>query len=262
MFRIAFGISYDGTDYRGWQAQKGLKTIQGELEAALFSVANHAVSVVCAGRTDAGVHASEQVVHFDTTSCRSVRSWVFGVNSRLSPNISVLWAKEVEQCFHARFSARARRYRYVIYNHATRPGILHNAVGWYFKPLDENRMKIAARYFLGEHDFRSFQSKGCQSKTSVRIISQIKIFRVQRMIVIEVQGNAFLLHMIRNIVGVLIAVGSGRKEPEWADFVLKSRDYCHGKITMAVSPNGLYLTDVIYPRKFKLPQTQLKPFLP
>ncbi|QHG92724.1 tRNA pseudouridine(38-40) synthase TruA [Coxiella endosymbiont of Amblyomma sculptum] len=258
MRRVVLGVSYDGSAYRGWQIQKGLKTIQGELETALHTVASHPVSTVCAGRTDSGVHANGQVVHFDTVSYRSGRSWIFGINSNLSSDISVLWAQEVDRCFHARFSAKSRRYCYLIYNRAIRPGILHKAIGWCRWPLDENRMRVAAQYFIGEHDFRSFQGKGCQSKTSTRTIFRIKISRTQHMVVIEVRGNAFLLHMVRNIVGILIDIGSGRKEPKWAEIVLKVKDFYRRTVT--VSPNGLYLADVTYPQEFNLPQTQSGPF--
>lgn len=245
MTRITLGIRYDGSAYHGWQVQEGHRTVQGEVEKALSTVADHTVSVFCAGRTDAGVHAIGQVVHFDTTSYRSGRAWVFGANSNLPSDISILWAKEVGEHFHARFSAQSRRYRYVIYNHEIRPGILRKAVGWYYRPLDENRMRMAAQYFIGKHDFRSFQGASCQSQTSVRTIFQIEIFRIQRMVVIDVRGNSFLLHMVRNIVGVLVAVGSGEKKPEWAEIVLKAKDRRQGGVT--VSPNGLYLVEVTYP---------------
>lgn len=245
MARIALGIRYDGSAYHGWQFQGGHKTVQGEVERALSTVADHTVSTVCAGRTDAGVHASGQVVHFDTTSYRSGHDWIFGANSNLPSDISILWAKEVDEHFNARFSAQARRYRYVIYNHEIRPGILRKAMGWYYRLLDENQMRMAAQYFIGEHDFRSFQGAGCQSKISVRTIFQIEIFRIQRMVVVDIRGNSFLLHMVRNIIGVLVAIGSGEKKPEWAGIVLKAKDRRQGGVT--VSPNGLYLVEVTYP---------------
>lgn len=256
--RIALGIRYDGSAYHGWQVQKELRTVQGEVERALSAVADHTISVFCAGRTDVGVHANGQVVHFDTTSYRSGHSWVFGTNSHLPFDISILWAKEVDKHFHARFSAQARRYRYMIYNHKIRPSLLCKAVSWYYQPLDENQMRIAAQYFIGEHDFRSFQGAGCQSQTSVRTIFLIKIFRIQCMVIIEVQGNAFLLHMVRNIVGVLIAIGSGKKKPEWAEIILKTKDY-HKRGVTAPS-NGLYLVEVTYSREFSLPKTPPGPF--
>lgn len=258
MPRIALGIRYDGSAYHGWQIQDDLKTVQGEVEKALSAVADHPVFVVCAGRTDAGVHASAQVVHFDTTAYRSDHAWVFGANSNLPHDISIVWAKEVAENFHARYSAVARRYRYVIYNHEIRPAILRKAVAWHFRPLDEKRMKAAAQYLLGEHDFSSFQGTDCQSKTPMRTIFQIEIFRIRRMVIIEVQANAFLLHMVRNIAGVLMAIGNGEKEPEWAEVVLKARDRRQGGVT--VPPHGLYLVEVNYPPTFKLPRTPLGPF--
>ncbi|MBW5802430.1 tRNA pseudouridine(38-40) synthase TruA [Coxiella endosymbiont of Ornithodoros amblus] len=259
MARIALGIRYDGSAYHGWQVQEALKTVQGKVEKALSAVANHPVFVTCAGRTDAGVHATAQVVHFDTTAYRSDHAWVFGANSNLPHDISVLWAKEVDEDFHARYSAIARRYRYIIYNHEIRPAILRKAIGWhYYRSLDEKRMQAGAQYLIGEHDFSSFQGAGCQSRTPMRKILQIEIYRIRRMVVIEVQANAFLLHMVRNIAGVLMAIGSGEKHPDWARTVLKAKDRQLGGVT--VPPNGLYLVEVDYPSHFKLPRTPLGPF--
>lgn len=258
MQRIALGIRYDGTAYHGWQVQEELKTIQRSVELALSAVANHPVAVICAGRTDAGVHASAQVIHFDTHSYRSDYSWVFGANSNLPQDISVLWAKPVTQDFHARYSATARRYRYVLYNHEIRPGILRQAVGWHYRPLDERLMQQGAKYLLGEHDFSSFRGAGCQAKNAVRTIYSIEIFRIRRMLVVEIQANAFLLHMVRNIVGVLLAIATGVQPPEWAKTVLEARDRQQGGIT--ISPNGLYLVEVNYPPEFKLPRMPIGPF--
>ena len=256
MTRIALGIQYDGSVYHGWQVQKVLKTIQGEVEKALSDVANHSVFVTCAGRTDAGVHASAQVVHFDTMAYRSNRSWVFGTNSKLPHDISVLWAKEVGEDFHARHSAIARRYRYIIYNHEIRPAILRKAVGWhYYRTLDEQLMKAGAQYLIGEHDFSSFQGASCQSYTPMRRIFQIKVYRIRCMVVIEIQANAFLLHMVRNIVGALITIGNGENPPDWAKAVLKAKS--HQKRVMMASPKGLYLVEVNYPTNFELPHTNL-----
>lgn len=245
MPRIALGVRYDGSSYHGWQVQDGLSTVQQQVERALSVVANQPIMVVCAGRTDAGVHASGQVLHFDTVAYRSDHAWIFGSNNNLPYDISIIWAKEVDKGFHARYRALTRRYRYVIYNHEIRPAILRRAISWYFRPLDEKRMQVAAQFLLGEHDFSSFQGAGCQSKTPIRTIFQIEIFRIRRMVVIDVRGNSFLLHMVRNIVGVLVAVGSGEKKPEWAEIVLKAKDRRQGGVT--VSPNGLYLVEVTYP---------------
>lgn len=256
--RIALAIRYDGTRYHGWQSQDGLLTVQQAVESALSRVADHPVTVICAGRTDAGVHATCQVVHFNTSAERQPYSWIFGANSNLPHDITVIWAKEVSMDFHARFSATGRKYRYVLYNQDVRPGILSHAVGWHHRHLDEERMQEAANFLVGEHDFSGYRGSGCQSKSPVRHIYEITIRRQRRMIIFEVNGNAFLLHMVRNIVGVLIEIGSGHKEPIWAKEVLESRDRSKGG--MMISPNGLYLVDVDYPREFDLPRTPVGPF--
>jgi tRNA pseudouridine38-40 synthase len=256
--RIALAIRYDGARYHGWQAQHGLPTVQGAVEKAISSVANHGIHVVCAGRTDAGVHASAQIAHFDTSSERSDKSWVFGANSNLPSDISVLWAKPVERDFHARFSATARTYRYLIYNHPVRPGILRHAVGWHHKHLDEKLMQEAGQHLFGQHDFSSFRGSGCEAKTPNRNLSCLSVKRRGRMLIIEVKANAFLLHMVRNLVGVLITIGSGSKPPIWAKEVLEARDRCAGAMTIA--PNGLYLVVVDYPQSYALPESPVGPF--
>lgn len=256
--RIALGIRYDGAAYHGWQVQDELSTVQFALERALSRVANHPVNVVCAGRTDAGVHATSQIIHIDTDADRENRSWVFGANSNLPPDIRALWAKPVSLDFHARFSAMARRYRYLLYNDDIRPGILRHFVGWYHKPLDEERMQTAANYLLGEHDFSAFRGAGCQAKHPVRTLREFIITRQRRLLIIEVQANAFLLHMVRNMVGTLLAVGSGDKSPEWVEQVLLLRDRREGGMTIA--PSGLYLVSVDYPAEFGLPETPVGPF--
>lgn len=258
MQRIALGLRYDGTHYHGWQTQEGLKTVQHAVENAVSHVADHPVIVTTAGRTDAGVHATAQVIHFDTTAIRTEHAWVFGVNGNLSHDISVTWAKPVAANFHARFSATSRTYRYIIYNHSIRPGILRKAVGWYYRPLDEKRMHESALYLVGEHDFSSFRGSGCQATHPIRKINYIKVSRVKDMVVIEVQANAFLLHMVRNIVGSLIAVGSGEKPIHWIKEVLLARDRRHSGVTMA--PRGLYLVAIDYPDEFAIPQTEVGPF--
>lgn len=256
--RIALCVRYDGSRYYGWQHQEGLLTIQGCLEKALSSVADHPVAVVCAGRTDAGVHATGQIAHFDTYANRNDHAWIFGANSNLPPDISIAWSKHVWQNFHARHSALTRRYRYIIYNHEIRPGILRHAVGWYYRLLDENQMQLGGAYLLGEHDFSAFRGTGCESNSPIREIFDLTVLRYRRMIVIEIHANAFLLHMVRNIVGVLVAVGSGEKPPEWVKEVLTSRDRRKGGVTF--QPNGLYLVEVKYPEEFDLPHTPLGPF--
>lgn len=256
--RIALCVSYDGAHYHGWQSQQGLMTIQGALEKALSYIANHPVTLVCAGRTDAGVHATAQIAHFDTQALRSDRAWVFGANSHLPPEISVVWAKHVPLDFHARYSAMARHYRYIIYNNDIRPSILRLAVGWYYRPLDEGRLQQAGQYLLGQHDFSAFRGAGCESPTPIREIFALEVIRYQRMLVIDIRANAFLLHMVRNIVGVLVEVGSGEKPPEWVKAVLESRDRRHAGMT--IQPNGLYLVGVQYAKKYDFPRVPLGPF--
>jgi tRNA pseudouridine38-40 synthase len=256
--RVALGVRYDGSAYHGWQRQDDLPTVQLSLEQALSRVANHPVKVTCAGRTDAGVHASAQVVHFDTDADRNDYSWVFGANSNLPADVRVIWAKFVPDDFHARFSATARRYRYVLYNHEIRPGILRHFVGWYHRPLDEKSMQEGAQHLLGEHDFSAFRGAGCQAKHPVRTIHAFSIQRQRRMLLIEIQANAFLLHMVRNIVGSLLQVACGEQPSDWIRTVLESRDRREGGVT--ISPRGLYLVSVDYPETFQLPETPIGPF--
>lgn len=257
--RIALGLRYDGSAYHGWQMQDDyLPTVQLQVERAVSRVANHSVNIVCAGRTDAGVHATSQIIHFDTEAQREDYSWVFGVNSNLPADIRVLWAKPVVHDFHARFSATARRYRYVLYNHDVKPGILRHFVGWYHRPLNEERMQEAANYLLGEHDFSSFRGAACQAKHPVRHLKHFSIHRQRRLIILEVEANGFLLHMVRNIVGTLIDVGIGERSPEWMKTVLEARDRREAGVT--ILPNGLYLVSVDYPEQFALPSTPTGPF--
>jgi len=256
--RVTLGVRYDGSAYRGWQTQDNVPSVQERLERALSRVANHTVNLVCAGRTDAGVHATGQVVHFDTEADRSDYSWVFGANSNLPNDISIIWGKEVPMEFHARFSAQGRRYRYVLLNQDVRPGILRHSVGWFYKTLDVERMQEAANYLVGEHDFSAYRGSGCEAKTTVRTMYSLDITRRGRMVIIEAHGNAFLMHMVRNITGVLIEVGVGRQEPIWAKEVLDSRDRREGGRT--ISPRGLYLVGVDYSTEYELPKMPLGPF--
>ena len=256
--RIALSLAYDGSRYHGWQHQEEVNSVQQTLEHALSRVANHPVTVICAGRTDAGVHATAQVVHFDSDANRTERSWVFGANSNLPADISVSWAKETVPEFHARFSATARTYRYLIDNQPVRPGVFHKAVSWYYKFLDADKMHQAAQHLLGEHDFSAFRGSGCQAHHAIRTIHQMSVKRQGQLIVIEVKANAFLLHMVRNIVGVLIKIGEGEKDPAWTADVLRSRDRQQAGITS--TPHGLYLVDIDYPSHFMLPKGPLGPF--
>lgn len=250
--RIAIGIEYQGGNYCGWQSQKGLPSIQATLESALSKVANHPIKLFCAGRTDIGVHALGQVAHFDTTSLsRRIEAWVLGCNTYLPPEIKIRWAQQVSEDFHARFSATARHYRYIIYNSRVPSGLFNQLVACHQYPLQENLMQEAANFLLGERDFSSFRGSGCQSRTAMRNIEFIRIQRLDNIITIDIKANAFLLHMVRNIVGVLLEVGSGRKDPHWAEEVLLARDRRAAANTAPAE--GLYLLSVDYPEKYGLP---------
>ena len=249
--RIALGIEYDGTSYNGWQRQKTGLGVQQRLEEALSLVANEKVDVVCAGRTDTGVHASGQVVHFDTESERTERGWLLGANTNLPDDISVTWVKPVDQDFHARFSAVARSYRYLILNRLERSALHRNRAWWIYEPLDETPMQAAAQQLLGEHDFSAFRSAACQANTAVRDITAISVSRSGDWLTIDVTANAFLMNMVRNIVGSLAAVGLGEQGVEWISDVLESRDRKAGGIT--APPHGLTLVGVDYPEAFGVP---------
>ncbi len=254
--RIALGVEYEGTFFHGWQRQDGLITVQDALEKALSAVANHSVEVVCAGRTDAGVHAVGQVVHFDTEISRTDHSWIFGSNTNSSAEIRVNWAKMVDESFHARYSATARQYRYVIYNHSIRPALLRNNVTWYYRHLDAELMQEGANYLLGEHDFSSYRGISCQSRTPMREVFSISVVRHACWVTVEISANSFLHHMVRNIVGVLIAIGEGKRPPLWAKEVLEAKDRTQGGITSPAS--GLYMTKVTYPAHYKIPIPEIE----
>ncbi len=256
--RLAACVEYDGALYHGWQSLKsGLPTIQAAVEKALSKVADHPVSVVCSGRTDAGVHGCNQIIHFDTSAVRPMRGWCFGANTNLPDSVAIRWVKPVDNSFHARFGAQWRRYRYVIYNAPIRSAHLAKGVTWNHRPLDEQRMQHAANYLVGEHDFTSYRAVQCQAKNPVRNIMHLNVNRYGDMIVIDVKANAFLHHMIRNIAGVLMAIGSGKREPVWAQQVLEARDRAQGGVT--APPWGLYFAEVGYPEQFELPVLQPGP---
>lgn len=242
--RVALGIEYNGTNYHGWQRQPNLPTVQQHVETALTQVANQPIEVQCAGRTDIGVHAKEQVVHFDTTSRRKLDAWVLGGNSNLSNDIAILWAKKVSSDFHARFSAKARRYRYLIYNAKIRPAMLNNQVTWHYASLNEKLMHEAGQYLLGEHDFSSFRGCDCQSKSPMRNVMAIQVKRQHKLVIIDIKANAFLMHMVRNIAGVLMAIGQGKKDPIWAKEVLQACDRTVAGVTAPAC--GLYFMRVDY----------------
>jgi len=216
MVRVALGIEYDGTAYNGWQRQKTGTGVQALVEAALSKVADEPIAVVCAGRTDTGVHASGQVVHFDTAAQRSDRSWSRGVNTHLPEDIVITWAKIVDDEFHARFSATARSYRYLILNRPLRSALYSRRAWWVHEPLDENTMQEGAAALLGQHDFSAFRAAGCGAATPVREISKLQLQRYDGWIVLSITANAFLQHMVRNITGTLVAIGKGDQSPAWA----------------------------------------------
>lgn len=249
--RIALGIEYDGRHFHGWQSQSTCTGVQDSVEAALSKVAAHPLRVVCAGRTDTGVHAMGQVVHFDSEAERSERAWIFGANANLPKSVSVVWMKPVSDEFHARFSARRRRYRYVIYNRAVRPTFLQWRVCWEYRELDAARMQAAAQYLVGEHDFSSYRALACQAKSPVRTLYRLDIRRRDDLVILELEANAFLHHMVRNIAGVLMAIGAGERKPQWAQEVLALRDRTLGGVT--APPHGLYFMGVEYPEQFEIP---------
>ncbi len=253
MVRVVLGIEYKGTDYHGWQCQPGLITVQSTVEQALTKVADNAITVHCAGRTDVGVHARGQVVHFDTTAERELSAWVLGGNSNLPADISIKWASLVPTEFHARFSAIERSYRYVIYNSEIRPAIFADQVTWCRQPLDVEPMREAAQCLIGENDFSSFRGSGCQSKTAMRNVIAVTIKRKAKLVVIDIKANAFLLHMVRNIAGLLIDIGRGKQQSNWAKEVLDARDRRVAAATASAA--GLYLTRVYYPDKYNLPNS-------
>ena len=257
MRRIAVGIEYDGSQWQGWQKQPCGKTVQNQLENALFRFTQEKTAITSAGRTDSGVHAIEQVAHLDTTRERDPFSWVRGVNSYLDHSIALKWACEVpggERGFHARKSARARRYRYVLHNHPVRSPLLKNRAGWTFRPLELKPMQEAAEFLLGEHDFSAFRASECQALTPVKNMKEITIEKQGDIFVFEFEAGAFLHHMVRNIVGSLIYVGKGEHEPAWMHAILEGKDRSRAAPTFM--PDGLYLVKVTYDAKWSLPQME------
>lgn len=250
--RVALGIEYDGSRFSGWQRQSHRPSVQVALEEALSRVADHPVTVTCAGRTDAGVHATHQVIHFDTTAPRPSRAWVQGVNSNLPSDIRVTWVRAVPQVFHARFAATARSYRYVILSRAVPPALHHRRVAWTYRSLQLSAMRAAAQYLLGEHDFSSYRALACQARHPVRTVHRLDITRCGEYFYVDVTANAFLHHMVRNIAGVLLSIGSGARPPRWSWEILQARDRTAGGVT--APPGGLYLVAVRYPTQFAIPE--------
>ncbi len=257
--RIALGVEYNGQSFFGWQVQDGTRTVQGCLEAALSVVANHPVRVFCAGRTDRGVHGMGQVVHFESDSERTMHSWVMGANVNSPEEVSVLWAKPVDDTFHARFSATRRRYRYIIMNRKVRPSFLAGRVSWDRRDLDVQKMAAAGQLLVGEHNFNSYRAVACQAKNPVRTIHSLEVHRSGPFITLDVEANAFLHHMIRNIAGVLMAIGAGERPIEWAGELLEVCDRTQGGVT--APPHGLYFVNVTYPEKYEIPETKAMPLV-
>lgn len=254
VIRIAMGIEYDGSAFHGWQLQDNQRTVQGQLERAIGRVADHAVCVHCAGRTDAGVHAIEQVIHFDTRAERSKRSWVLGTNVNLPPDVNVLWASPVNAEFHARFSATARHYLYRILSRPTRSSLLRNQTVWVHRALDPDTMRRAGSDLVGEHDFSSFRALGCQAKSPVRHVHYISLERYGEVLELRIGADGFLHHMVRNIAGVLMAIGCGDQPVSWVRELLRIRDRRRGGVT--APPQGLYFLRADYPEGLDLPQAR------
>ena len=249
--RIALGVEYCGSAFHGWQSQAGGGTVQDALEAALRGIACGPVGVLCAGRTDAGVHATHQVVHFDTLVERPLTAWVRGVNSHLPEGVAVRWAQPVAAEFHARFSARGRRYRYLLLNRPQRPGLWQGRVGWFHCPLDLAVMQAASARLLGEHDFSAFRAADCQAKSPIKTMSRAEVRQCGNMFVFDFEASAFLHHMVRNLVGTLVYIGKGTQSPSWVDELLQMKDRKLAAPTF--SPDGLYFRGPVYEPHWGLP---------
>jgi tRNA pseudouridine38-40 synthase len=250
--RVALGLEYDGSRYHGWQSQTDMANVQDALQDALSVIACERISVIAAGRTDTGVHALEQVVHFDTSTVRQLTAWVRGCNALLPAGIAVLWAHEVGDEFHARFSAYSRSYQYVLFNRPTRLAVHAGKAGWFHAPLDVAAMQAAAHHLLGEHDFSAFRASQCQAKSPVKTLAKLDIRQQGETIIFDLTANAFLHHMVRNIVGCLVYVGKGKYPPAWMKQVLESRERKLAAPTFM--PDGLYLRHIGYDAKWGLPQ--------
>lgn len=250
--KIALCLEYDGRAFHGWQTQPGGGTVQDALEKALSEIAGEPVAVVCAGRTDAGVHASCQIVHFESPAERPLSAWVRGTNTFLPDAVAVRWAQPVADDFHARFSARGRRYRYLLLNRPQRPGLTHGRVGWFHLPLDLAAMQAAADRLLGEHDFSAFRAAECQAKSPVKELREARVWQSGEHVVFDFEASAFLHHMVRNLVGTLVYIGKGKHAPAWVDELLACRD--RKKAAPTFSPDGLYLSGVSYEAHWGLPE--------
>jgi len=253
--KIALGIEYLGTNYCGYQRQKECPSVQGHLEVALSSIANEPIGLVCAGRTDTGVHAIGQVVHFDMEAERPIRAWLQGANTKLPTDIRISWAQEVSDKFHARFSAVARQYRYVIYNRRVNSAVLANRVTWVYSELDADKMHQAAQSMVGHNDYSSFRASGCQAANALRTIEFISVSRQGDFVFIDIKANAFLHHMVRNIAGTLFQIGLSQKPVEWVAELLALKD--RTKAAPTGPAGGLYFVNAFYPDEFNIPQVPL-----
>ena len=252
--RIALGVEYDGSAYYGWQSQPDGRTVQDVLQLALSQIAGEVITVVAAGRTDTGVHALEQVIHFDTQAVRPLTAWVRGTNALLPTGVAVLWSHAVDDEFHARFSAQARSYRYNLFCRPVRSALQYGKVGWFHQDLNVEAMREAAQYLLGEHDFSAFRASECQAKSPVKTLTHLTIQQQGGLISLDLTANAFLHHMVRNIVGCLVYVGNGKHEAQWLKQILDGCD--RSKAAPTFAPDGLYLRHISYDSKWKLPQIQ------
>ena len=250
--KLAIGVSYCGAGLEGWQSQPSGNTVQDHLESALSQIAGERIALTAAGRTDAGVHASAQVAHFETNAVRPDTAWVRGANALLPQGIAVQWVTPVMDEFHARYSARSRSYRYVLYNHAVRPALLAGHAGWFHLPLDLETMRRAAACLVGEHDFSSFRSAECQAKSPVRVVESVAIRASGAYVLFDFTANAFLHHMVRNLVGCLVSVGKGKHPPVWIAELIEARDRSRAAPTFAA--DGLYLLKIRYEERWKLPE--------
>ena len=248
--RYAALVEYDGSDYCGWQRQPHAPSVQETVEQAISSVANHQIGTVCAGRTDTGVHALGQVIHFETNADRELRSWLLGINANLPESVAIKKIVPVDNTFHARFSAQSRSYRYIINNDQVRSALLVNRATWERSPLNEEHMLAATDYLVGEHDFTSFRALACQAKNPIREITHFSVLREGCLVTIDISANGFLHHMVRNLAGVLISIGKGEFPAEWAQEVLLRNDRSCAGVTAAA--HGLYLMSVQYDAKYKI----------
>ena len=257
--KFAVGVEYRGSAYCGWQRQPHCDSVQQNLEQALSFVADHAIELVCAGRTDSGVHAVEQVAHFDSNAERSERAWVLGANCRLPRDIRIKWVVPVTDDFHARFRAQARAYRYLIFNNTVPSALFHDLSAWEFRNLDHDKMHESAQVLLGEHDFSSFRAVGCQAKSASRNVLDISVSRRGELVMLDIKANAFLYHMVRNIAGSLMSIGRGEHDIDWFSGLLDARNR---NLAAATAPaSGLYFAYACYESQFKLPISDKKPVL-